>query len=226
MRRFALAVAALVSPALMAVAPAVPAQSAGTCTISVPSTVAINAPYQEYKVNFSGTCTWRAGSSGAWKAVHPTQGLQDFYLYDRSSTYPRTQYAGVYDFEALGKRAVRPAGAYDGNFNSLTQNTTAMTVKLGSRNKLTTSRSGSYVTLRSKVTRYSVNAEAHRAWSGATVKFYSKNADGSWTLRKTASSNTYGNTSTRLWAPKATTWKAVTSATSTTWGRTSATSLR
>lgn len=201
---------------------AAPAQAAGDCNVSTPSKVSITSPYKEYKITFSGECTYDNGY-GSWDVIHPTQGYQDILIYDaESSAYPKTQYMGFYDWNTpRGKYAVRPGGAWDGDYNDLTQNTRSMTVKLGTRVSLSSARSGSYVTLTAKSTYYSPARSAYRTNPGATVKFYSKKSDGTWAWRKTVTADSYGVAKLKIYSSTAKDWKAVVQETSTKWSRTS-----
>lgn len=223
MRRSLAAAAALLASSVL-VAP--PAQAAGDCRVSNTSKVAITSPYKEVKVVFSGECTTDNGY-GSWEVLHPTEGPVDYLIYDADYyEYGTTQYMGIYDWEPLGTWTIRGEGAWDGDYNSLKQNERTMTVKLGSKTSFGTSRSGSRVTLTAKPTYYSPDARAYRAWKGATVKFYSKNSDGSWTLRKTATTDSTGMARVVIDSSSARVWKAVTADVSNKWGSTSATSTR
>lgn len=131
MRRVALVVAALVGAST--VPTAAPSVAAGSCAITTPSKVVVDREFREYPVSFSGACTTGSGS-GSWDAVHPTKGIQEFFLViGGDAQYDTRQTFDVYDFMTpIGTWTVRPGGgAYDSRFNTLTQNTRTMTVKLG-----------------------------------------------------------------------------------------------
>lgn len=225
MRRVALAVAALVGASTLPTA--APSVAAGSCTITTPSKVTINREYREYPVSFAGACV-NKGGMGSWQAVHPTKGSQEwFYVSGGSSTNGARQTFDVYDWMLpVGTYKVRPDYAYDSKFNELTQNTRTMTVKLGSRNVLTSSRSGSKVTLSSKVSTYNTTYNQFRNRGGATVKFYVKNANGTWSYKGTAKSGSTGVARLTVTSSTKRIYKAVTSAGSTYWGATSATATR
>lgn len=224
MRRVALAVAALVGAS--ALPTAAPSVAAGSCTITTPSKVTINREYREYPVSFAGACV-NKGGVGSWDLMHPSKGLEQIFLIDGgSSDYGSRQTMDVYDWMPLGTYTVRPNGAYDRNFNSLTQNRRTMTVKLGSKNVLTSSRSGSKVALSSKVSTYNTTYDQFRNRGGATVKFYVKNANGTWSYKGAAKTGSTGVARLTVTSNTKRIYKAVTSAGSTYWGATSATSTR
>lgn len=85
---------------------------------------------------------------------------------------------------------------------------------------------GSAVTLTSKVTAYNTSASAFRPKSGATVKFYSKNSDGTWSYKGSAKTGSTGSARLTVTSSTKRIWKAVTVESPTTWGSTSATATR
>lgn len=200
---------------------AAPAQAAGECSVSLPTKISITSPYKEVKVSFSGECVWDDGY-GAWSVTHPTEGIVDYLIFDASDyAYPQTQYMGIYDWEPRGTWNTRGEGAWDSSYNSLMQNERTTSVRLGSRNSLSGARSGNYVTLTAKATRYLPSQGAYRNWSGATTKFYSQKSDGTWRYLKTVTTDSYGKATAKVYASTTRKFKAVTSSTSSTWGRTS-----
>ena len=200
---------------------AAPASAAGSCSVTVPSKIALSSPFKEVKVQFSAGCqTNRAWAW--WDVVHPTKGPVNYLDYDYETATSRTGSMDVYDWDPLGTWNVRPQGAYDGNFEPMVQNTTKTVVKLHSRVGLSSSRSGKYVTLTAKPTAYSPKYETYRPWSSATVKFYYRtSATGSWKLGATRTSNSSGVASARLYASTVREFRVVTTETSGRWGRTS-----
>lgn len=217
--RIAAVAAISLVPTAVAVAPA---QAYGSCSVSVPSEVAITSPYREITAKFSSGCLNYA-ETASWDVVHPTQGLEDFIWFEGESTYAMDWY----DWSPLGRYTVRADGAYDYEWDEMTQNSTTMTVKLGSRTSVSSSRSGSTVTLKSTATRYSPNHERYRAWSGATASLQKKTCSScSWSTVKSARTNSSGAVTLKSSAPGARYWRVVTSDSSTTWGRASSTTRR
>lgn len=219
LKRFA-AVAAL-SLLPLAAAPA-PAQAAPSCTISVPSKVSITKPYRTITATYSSGCRTYADEAW-WDVVHPTQGPMDFFDYEGRSK----QSIDWYDWNPRGRYTVRAQGAWDDDFRKLKQNSPKMTVKLGSKTGISTSRSGTYVTVKGTATRYSPNAERFRPWSGATVTLHSKSCSScSWKRVKTVKTNSAGKVSIKTKASAKRYWRITTSDSSNTWGKTSSTLRR
>ncbi|OAB87392.1 hypothetical protein AWH69_04685 [Janibacter melonis] len=211
-------VAAVAAISLVPTAVAVaPAQAYYSCSVSVPSKVSITSPYREITARFSSGCLSYA-ETASWDVVHPTQGIEDFIWFEGESTYTMDWY----DWTPLGRYKVRADGAYDYEWDEMSQNSTTMTVKLGSRTALKGSRSGSTVTLKATATRYSPNHERYRAWSGARASLQKKACSScSWSTVKSATTNRYGEVTMRSSAPGARYWRVVTADSSTTWGRAS-----
>ncbi len=219
MRRVALTVAALMGATAL---PSTPVAAAGHCTISVPTKLTIKQPYTEYTSTFYGSCTTGDGW-GSWQLVHPTQGPQNFFLVQGSDPLlGKKQTENFYDWEPRGTLKVVPEGAHDSSYADLTQNSRTMTVKLGSSNALSASRSGSTVRLTSTVKYYSPNRSAFLARSGATVKFYARTTSGSWIYKGSATSNSRGQATVSVRSGAAAKpWKAVMMDQSSVWGSTS-----
>jgi hypothetical protein len=228
LQRLAAAVAASLFPlTLMTVAApssqAVPtAQTAYSCNITVPSRVAISSPYRTITASFSPGCLSYA-QSGWWDLMHPTQGYEGSFNFDGASTDTEDWY----DWSPLGTYSVRPDYAYDHNYDDMLQNSRTMTVKIGSRTSISSSRSGNYVAVKGTATRYSLNYETYRAWAGQKVVLRAKNCSScSWRWVASPIADRYGRVSVKAYASTARYWRLSTADTSTTFGRTSSTVKR
>ena len=216
-----IAVAAVLSLIPLTVA-AAPAQAAGSCGITVPSKVSITTPYRTITGKFSAGCLKNADWA-VWDVIHPTRGWEDMFMYEGAST----DSLDWYDWNPTGTYAVRPDGAYDSNWDEMTQNSTKMTVKLGSRLAASSSRSGNYVTAKGTATRYSPSAERYRAWAGTKVVLRQKTcASCSWKWVKSGTTDRYGRVSLKAYAGTKRSWQLATVDSSNTWGRTSSTLTR
>lgn len=146
-RALAVAAASLLPLSLLA-APS--AQAAPSCNISTPSKVAITQPYRAIKATFSSGCLSYAETASR-DLMHPRYGYTGSFWFDGGST----DVYDFYDWEPVGVYSVRPDGAYDYDWDELAQNTRTMTIKYGSRQYISSSRSGSTVTIAGTTTRYS-----------------------------------------------------------------------
>lgn len=220
MRKRIAAVAAL--SMLPVVAATAPAQAASSCNVFVPSKVSITSPYRTVTGRYSSGCL-QSTDWAAWDVVHPTEGPGEFFFFEGQSSETLDWYA----WYPLGTYTVRAEGGYDTNYNPVVQNSPKMTVRVGSRVSASTSRSGNYVTVKAKATRYSRSAETYRNWPGATAVLRQKKCSTcSWQTVKTGTTNRYGQASFTVYASTKRSWQVVTSNTSSTWGRTSSTLTR
>ena len=145
---------ALVAPLLvagLAVITASPANAyaGGSCSISVPSRVAVKAPFQRIPGKLASNCAASGADYAAWDIYHPRYGLSSLFIMDGTSS----DNWDFYDFEHLGVYSVEPDAAWDADFNDLSQNFAKIDVRLNSKYTFSTSRSGNYVTLKSTVYR-------------------------------------------------------------------------
>ena len=214
-------IAASLLPLTVVAAPS--AQAASSCNISVPSKVAISSHYREIKGTFSAGCRYGA-EYAFWSVIHPTQGAMDGFWFDPGMTSETLDW---YDWNPKGVYTVRGDGAYDLDYDPMAQNSPKMTVKLGSRLYVGTSRSGSVVTISGSASRYSTYYGTFRPWSGKSVTLQSKSCSScSWKYVTSASTNRYGKVTIKRSASTARYWRLRTTDDSTTFGHTSATSKR
>ncbi|GAA8850689.1 hypothetical protein DUHN55_35170 [Helicobacter pylori] len=203
---------------------AVPAQAAYSCGVTVPSKVSITSEYRTITGKYSRGCLLYA-EDAVWSVVHPTQGPWDAFWFSGASS----ESLDWYSWEPLGTYTVRPEGAYDYNYNDMTQNTTKMTVRLGARQTISTSRAGSYVTVKGTATRFSPNSypSGFRAWSGTKVTLRQKTCSScSWKWVKSGTTDRYGRVTLKAYASSARYWQLATADSSTTWGRASSSAKR
>jgi hypothetical protein len=163
----AFAALALTAGSLVLAAPAAdgapPKPTAGGCSLSVPSRVAIVSPFRSITVRLMPNCAAAGTISATWDGIHPTQGPQEFLWFDESAT----EYWDLYDWDALGRWTWRPSGAHDGNYDDVAQNTAYSDIKIGSWAGLTATRSGQRVTLNASVARYATSYDRYIPWAGA-----------------------------------------------------------
>ncbi len=198
-----------------------PAQAAGTCNISVPSKVSITKPNRTITATYSSGCRTNADWAW-WDVVHPRHGSMEIFDFEGRSK----QSVDWYDWNPRGTYTVRAQGAWDDDFRKMKQNSPKMTVRLGSKQGISTSRSGSYVTVRGTSTRYTPSAEKFRPWSGAKVSLCSKFCSCPWKRVKTTKTNSAGKVTIKTKASSKRYWRITTANSSNTWGKTSATLRR
>lgn len=203
-------------------AAATPAQAARSCGITVPSKVSVVSPYRTITARYSAGCMNYAESAW-WDVMHPTRGLQNMFGFNGSSS----ESIDWYDREPGGTYTVRADGAYDDNYNEMTQNSPKMAVKLGSRIAPSSSRAGRYVTVKATATRYSPSADGYRGWAGTKVVLRQKTCSScSWKWVKSGKTDRNGRVSLTTYAGTKRSWQVATVDTSDTWGRASSTLQR
>lgn len=180
------------------------------------------SPYRTITARFSQGCRNYAESAW-WDIVHPTRGYSGSFHFDGRST----DSTDWYDWEPLGTYSVRADYAYDHWYDDMKQNSSTMTVKLGSRTAASSSRSGRYVTVKARATRYSPSAEGYRSWSGTKVALRQKSCQScSWRWVRSGTTNRDGRVSLKAYTSTSRYWQIATVDTSTTWGRAATTSRR
>lgn len=220
-KRALAATAASLVPLGLVAAPS--AHAAPACNISVPSKVAITQPYTPITATFSYGC--HAYSVSAWwDVMHSRKGWEGSFHYDGSTKDVYDFYA---DWDPLGTYTLRPDFAYDFDYDDMPQNTRTMTVKLGSRQYISTSRSRSTVTIAGTTTRYSPTNERFAALPRTRVYLQSKSCSScAWKPVTSTTTNRYGKVTFKRTSSSARYWRLKTVDNSNTFGRTSATSRR
>lgn len=157
LKRLAAVAALSLVPTVAVVAPA---DAARSCNVTVPSKVWVTSPYKAITAKFSSGCLNYADFA-VWDVMHPTQGWEDSIYYDGADGRSR-QVMDWYDWSPVGTYTVRADDAWDDNYDYMSQNSPKMTVKLGSRMSVSSSRAGRYVTVKGTATRYKPWNEAYR----------------------------------------------------------------
>jgi hypothetical protein len=173
-RRIISSMAALASAAVLLPFWMPAAQAAGSCTLHAPTRVAIGRPYIGLTMTMSGDCA--NGGWGAWDLYHPTQGLQDIAFFDGQTT----DVWNVYDYHTIGLHTWRPAAAYDGASNPVTQNTVNSDVRLAAGAWISSSRSGAVVTLKGTSLLYSTSTDKYFKRSAGGVFQYRERGTTTW----------------------------------------------
>lgn len=185
-----------------------------TCAIVLPATVRMKARSFLVNARLNSTCIALHTTYAAWEARHPVGGFAEAFIFSGTTTDTWR----IYDDERTGVYTVRPNSAKNSSNETLPQNTARLVMKLDSRISLTGSRSGSYVTLRTKSIRYSPSANRFKTWSKRTVVLaYRTCSTCGWKRLKVRTTNRYGVTSYRFKAVKARQYRATAAGTSTTW---------
>jgi len=141
-----------------------PATAAGTCSLYVPSRVSISQPYRGITVPLGPNCAASGVTWADWDGYHPTQGLEEVLLFDHVSSVVWD----LYDWKPIGRWQWRPSGAYDSGYNDVYQYGPYYTdVRLGSYGRVTATRYGSKVNVKTAAARYWQGGSKFIGWSGA-----------------------------------------------------------
>ena len=222
-RWYGAVLAAVCAAGVVTAAPASAAAAAGTCSVNIASKLVVDSPFERFPATLAANCASSGTEYASWDIRHSYYGPTDMLIFDASST----DYWEFYDWEDLGTHYVEPSFSYDSNYDDVLQNTRTVSVRLGSRTSLTSSRSGSYVTLNTTLTRYRPNDAGFRAWGGRPVSLQFRTCSTcTWTTFKTGSTNSLGKASYRFSSSRAKYYRAITPDMSTTWGGASAATYR
>ena len=201
-----------------------PAAAAGTCSIRMSSKLTVDKPYKQFPAQLATDCDSSGVDYASWDIRHAYYGPDDILIFDSGDTATTWD---VYDWDHTGTYYVEPSSAYDADYTDLEQNTLTVSVRFGSRATLATSRSGAYVTLTSKASKYTPSAEGFRPWRAKAVSFSFRTCTScAWKHLATPKTNKNGVATYRVRAAKARDYRAVTASASTVWRRTSAVSHR
>ncbi len=157
-----LAAVGLASAGLVAAAPS--ASAAGTCSLYVPSKLAIGASFRTITINEGPNCAAAGVSDAAWTAVHSTAGDIDSVVYldgDRSEPFD------IYGDDPVGKWTWRPEGAFTASNAEVYQYTTYTDVRLASYGRVYPTRSGSKVNIKTLGARWWGAGDKFIGWSYA-----------------------------------------------------------
>lgn len=201
----------------------------GHCSASAPSRVVIEARLTRITARLGADCVRDGIYYAAWDHVHRYYGPHDSFVFKESDTgeMPLTTSIvfgdsfpmGAWDLEGELANGRRPDGRTV--WNAVRQKDVPMVVRLGSRLSLTSSRSGSQVTLRAEARRYTPEHHRFAYWKGKSVALQYKGSTGSWKTFKTVSTGSTGALTYRFRVSSKRSYRAVAADQSSTWGSTS-----
>jgi hypothetical protein len=172
---------------------------APTCDVQVRSRVRVNASVERIPARLATGCAALDTVYATWNVEHETDGFAEVLVYEQTSTDTWT----LYDDEPTGTYLVLPKGARAGDLDDVPQNSTRSIVRRDSRVALSGSRSGRYVTLKARLTRYDPRADGFRAWRKRAVTFsYRQCPTCAWHPLSTRSTDLNGRTTYRFRAAK------------------------
>jgi hypothetical protein len=164
---------------------AAPAQAAGSCGVTVPSRIVMNAPYKKVPVTYGYDCL-DSQADATWQLTHTYHGAEDLFWYDYSAGDDRSDYFELYDWDHLGSYTIDPLGAYSPDYSDVRQNAPVATVKLGTRVALEVTRAGGRAYFRTTTSAYSPARDAFSRYPNAKVAVqYKSCAACAWTTLRT-----------------------------------------
>lgn len=144
-----LAATGLVAAGLITISPPA-AHAEGSCSLYVVSKFYVSQPYRSIPVTQGPNCASAGVVDAAWTAFHPSTPTSVV-------TFPnaaRSDTVDLYDSVPLGRWTWRPGYAYDANNNPVFQYSPVTEVRLGSYGRVTATRAGARVTLKTTAMRY------------------------------------------------------------------------
>jgi hypothetical protein len=167
-RRLTTVIAAtgLAAAGLTATAPT--ATAAGSCSAYIPSRVAVGQPYRAITIRAGSNCSTAQMDWAAWFAYHPTQGLQEVAFFEHPSYSDTWHMYSASAYTPIGRWQWRPEGAYDRSSEPIYQYGPYYTdVRLASYGRVTATRIGSRVNLRTSAYRYWGDGAKFIGWASA-----------------------------------------------------------
>jgi hypothetical protein len=194
-----------------------------SCTINPPARLSIGRGWQSIAVPVAGDCAQVPTKESMWRVVGPTGQVEGGF--DYSGSQPTETWALV-DTDPPGPYAIQPTGAYDYYGYEVPQNTAKTVVKYASGLALGATRSGRYVTLTAKSTRYAPML-GYRPWARTAVVFRVKRCPTcAWRSTPTVITNRRGKAVRTVRARTARYYQAFQGDATTVWGSTSRTVRR
>lgn len=157
----------LVSAALTAagvVALPTTAQAAGSCSLYAPGKISIGTSLRTITINEGPNCAAAGVTDAAWTAVHPTAGDIDTIIYENAD---RSEPFDIFGDDPLGKWTWRPEGAIDAGNNEIFQYSPITDVRLASYSRITPTRTGTKVNLKTLANRWWGTGDKFIGFSGA-----------------------------------------------------------
>jgi hypothetical protein len=130
----------------------------------VASRFSIGAPSRAITVTEGPNCAAAGVVDAAWLADHPTAGVVNGAVFEGGA---RSGVVVLVDSMPLGRWNWQPAGAYDAADKPIMQYSPYTDVRLASSGRVTPTRSGSRVTLRTSAVRYWQGGSKFIGWAGA-----------------------------------------------------------
>lgn len=196
------------------------ADAAAECYLHAPSKVSISRPYTQIPLRASGACSY---GFAAWDGVHSYYGPQLFAYFDGTSTDNEP----IYDWEYMGRYVWQPSGAYGQDYDELTQNSPSTTIKYASWSYIGTARSGSKVTLKAQVNKYSADASRQVPYNSARLVFQMRAVGASnWHTVATRTADSRGKASVTYTQSAKRQYRVATTEIGSLWGSNSSTATR
>jgi len=195
LKRLSSVVAALglASAGLVAASPA--AVASGSCSLYVPSKLALTAPERTITVKEGPNCAAAGVVSATWTPHHATAGDGPSVTFANSARSTTFLVEGWYP---VGVWTWTPNGAYDAQHVSVYQYSPKTDVRLGSYGRVYPTRSGSKVNVKTLGARYWQEGEKFIGWSYARgqIQYLTPDTTTAHTLKEvyTYSTGTYSYT--------------------------------
>lgn len=161
------------------------------CGLVVPTRVHVNSAVETVAGRLNSTCATLDTKTADWKVTRSGQVL-DYFRFDGGTTDTWS----VFDADPMGVYAILPLSARAGDNSEVPQNSPRVDVRRDSRLGFSGTRSGSRVTLRAALGKYTPSANAFTPWSGAYVVFAFRTCSGCrWQPLRSVKTNLHGQAS-------------------------------
>lgn len=182
---------------------------------AAPAKVVVNQAYENIAWSLAGSDTYWVDSVDVALEHIATREMADFDFAYNGDTSGTLRFD---DYSRYGRYMVH-GDAYDHDYNQMSPAPAYITIKRAARSPLTVSRSGAYVTLRTKTTKYWGGYPLWANYRGATIRFQ-RLTDGVWRTIATRTVPRNGVSQLRYRRPRAATYRVVVVEAPAVWGLT------
>jgi hypothetical protein len=185
--------------------------------LKAPAKIVVDRYYKAVEVSLKDSCG--IAEYASFYEYGP-RGMDNIFIFDGNAT----DTWDIYAWQTLGTFKTRLGGAWDQDSNELDFVSTTTKVKLGTKAKIATTRSGSKVKVAVTSTSWSPDKERQVAWNASSAKVQYQTKSGWKTLKSVTLKKGKATVTTTSKAKR--TYRFVTAETGTRFGATSATSKR
>lgn len=185
------------------------------CSLVVPTKLRVDSSEEIIRARLSSNCSWADIDYASWDVKHLSRGTYVNSLLFNGTTTDTWSY---FDGQPLGTYAMKPVTAFNGAEDDIEQNMPRTEIRLDSRLSFSATRSGSYVTLRTAVRKYSRSANKFGPWGKHAIALSYRTCNTcAWVHFRTQKTSLGGKATYRFKASATRTYRVTSGGTSSIW---------